>query len=138
MTPTVALQQIIQAVESTESTSLQPEATLGIALSRLGAPDQSIISGTLQELAELPEHRYGNPLHALVIVGRRLHPLEVEFAQVWAVHDGWKTVSEGLCIWRQGLGLIGPNNSSELYKCDLFVASPITAISKFPRQGWCR
>lgn len=93
MSPTVALRQILAAVESTNSSTLPPEKTLGITLSRLGAPTQGIVAGTLSELAALREETFGAPLHAVVIVGKRLHPLEVDYAQIWAVSDAWSTVA---------------------------------------------
>lgn len=64
---------------------LDPSTTLAITLSRLGTPTQLLVSGTLNQLAELPEEHFGPPLHSLVIVGKRVHPLEVEYAGEFAV-----------------------------------------------------
>ncbi|KAG8885152.1 diphthine synthase [Tulasnella sp. 331] len=93
MSPTIALHQVIDAIESTSSKTLEPSTTLALTLSRLGAPNQKIVAGTLSELSKLHVETFGDPLHAMVIVGRRLHPLEVEFVQPWAVSDHWVSVA---------------------------------------------
>jgi len=102
MTPTVALSQLLSALAShdapndklsTEST-LSPMHTLALALSRVGTPTQSILAGTLSQLAALPEDAFGPPLHSLVIVGSRMHPIEVEFASKWAVDGEWLRVAQ--------------------------------------------
>lgn len=59
---------------------MPPANTLAMTLSRIGTPEQSIISGTLAELAELTEEDYGGPLHSVVVLGSRVHPLELEYA----------------------------------------------------------
>jgi len=64
---------------------LDPNETLLITLSRLGTASQSIRSGTLGQLGALTEADFGGPLHSLVIVGKRVHPLEVEYAGGFAV-----------------------------------------------------
>lgn len=94
MDPSTALHQVLSAIENTKSKDMDPSTTLALTLSRLGAPDQKIVAGTLLELSEQPIETFGDPLHALVIVGRRLHPLEVEFAQIWAVSDKWALVAK--------------------------------------------
>ncbi|KAK6904395.1 diphthine synthase [Kwoniella mangroviensis CBS 8507] len=64
---------------------LPPSETLAISLSRIGTPTQKLISGTLEELAQLSEEEFGDPLHSVVIVGKKLHPLEFEYAGRFAV-----------------------------------------------------
>jgi diphthine synthase len=64
---------------------LDPATTLAITLSRLGCDNQLLVSGTLNQLSELPEEHFGPPLHSLVIVGKRVHALEVEYAGEFAV-----------------------------------------------------
>ncbi|WWC64122.1 diphthine synthase [Kwoniella dejecticola CBS 10117] len=73
-----------QEVERKESL-LPPDKTLAISLSRIGTPTQRLISGTLEELAQVSEEEFGGPLHSLVIVGKRLHALEFEFAGKFAI-----------------------------------------------------
>ena len=75
---------------------LAPEETLGIGLSRVGGDEtqQKIVGGTLAELAAQPADIFGEPLHSLVIVGKRLHHLEVEYAGQYAVNaENWKNVA---------------------------------------------
>ena len=91
MSPHVAFEQILQTEASrhqagTSSPSLlPPDQTLALSLSRIGTPTQKIVAGTLSELAALTEEEFGPPLHSVVIVGKRLHPLELEFAGRWCV-----------------------------------------------------
>lgn len=76
---------------------LPPSQTLALSLSRIGTPTQRIIAGTLEELASLPEEEFGEPLHSVVIVGKRLHPMELEFAGRWCVggeNGGWWKVGK--------------------------------------------
>ncbi|GAA6059876.1 hypothetical protein JCM10212_007081 [Sporobolomyces blumeae] len=74
--------------------SLDPSTTLAISLSRVGDPSQTFVSGTLAEFATLDEDRFGGPLHSFVIVGRRFHALERDFAKRWAVDQNeWDRVS---------------------------------------------
>jgi len=101
MNPTTALRQLISAIESSKSDALPSTSTLAITLSRLGAPDQKIVAGTLSELVNLPEETFGEPLHAMVVVGKRLHPLEVEFAQVWATSNAWSLVAKDMYMVRE-------------------------------------
>ncbi|WRT68959.1 diphthine synthase [Kwoniella shivajii] len=73
---------------------LPPDQTLAISLSRIGTPTQKLISGTLTELSKLSDEEFGDPLHSVVIVGKRLHPLEFEYAGKFAVNgekgDWWR------------------------------------------------
>jgi diphthine synthase len=69
-----------------------------MTLSRIGTSTQRIVSGTLSELAELSEDDYGGPLHSVVILGKRVHPLELEYAGKFCLGgaDGqwWKVGKE--------------------------------------------
>lgn len=85
---------------------LPPSQTLAMSLSRVGTATQRIISGTLQELSELPEEEFGAPLHSVVIVGKRLHPLELEYAGRWCIggeNGGW---------WKVGKDVYGVERES--------------------------
>ncbi|EPT02455.1 hypothetical protein FOMPIDRAFT_1118258 [Fomitopsis schrenkii] len=77
---------------------LRPETTLAVALSRLGGgEDQRIVCGTLEELLAQPADVFGEPLHSLVIVGKRLHHLEVEYAEEYAVNkETWRSVAQSV------------------------------------------
>lgn len=68
-----------------------------MSLSRIGTPTQQIVSGTLEELSRMTEEDFGGPLHSLVIVGKRIHPLELEFAGRFCVGGEagkWWTVGQ--------------------------------------------
>ena len=82
-----AVSQLTYTESHRASGILAPEKTLAIALSRVGGGDahERIVSGTLAELLSHPEDAFGEPLHSLVLVGKRLHHLEVEYAQSFAV-----------------------------------------------------
>ncbi|KAF8489683.1 tetrapyrrole methylase [Gautieria morchelliformis] len=95
MSVPVAVEQLLETESGRMNGMLSPHDTLAIALSRVGGGDeQRIVAGTLQELHDADERVFGEPLHSLVIVGKRLHHLEVEFAQVYAQsHDTWRDVA---------------------------------------------
>ncbi|BEJ16636.1 hypothetical protein CspHIS471_0600370 [Cutaneotrichosporon sp. HIS471] len=86
-------------------TLMDPEKTLAMSLSRIGTSTQKIISGTLEELGRLSADDYGPPLHSIVIVGKRLHPLEVEFAGRWCVGgengNWWRVAKEVYGVERE-------------------------------------
>lgn len=91
--------------KSTGPTLMDPEKTLAMSLSRIGTPSQKIISGTIAELARLSLEDYGEPLHSIVIAGKRLHPLEVEFAGRWCVGgesgDWWRVAKDVYGVERE-------------------------------------
>ncbi|KAG8733757.1 diphthine synthase [Ceratobasidium sp. 423] len=105
MNPVTAVSQILQseAIRAASASSeepkahghLKPESTLAIALSRVGSPDkQRIVCGTLRQLSELAEEDFGEPLFSVVIVGKRLHELEVQYSEYWAVDKAeWRRVA---------------------------------------------
>lgn len=91
----VAVTQLLETESNRKDGVFSPHDTLAIALSRVGGgDDQRIVAGTLQELSDADEHIFGEPLHSLVIVGKRLHHLEVEFAEAFAQNQKtWREVS---------------------------------------------
>ena len=91
-----AVSQLLEIESIRQSGTLSPEETLAIALSRIGGDEsqQKIVGGTLAELAAQPVNAFGEPLHSLVIVGKRLHHLEVEYAQQYVVDaKNWRNVA---------------------------------------------
>lgn len=102
-----ALSQLLSLLEEVspvddDSTS-EPKAfslplslsSLIITTSRLGDPSQTLVSGTLEELSKLDEEAFGGPLHSFVIVGKRFHALERDFARRWSVNPGeWDRVAK--------------------------------------------
>ena len=98
MSVTTAVRQLAEVENSRQSGTLEPERILAIAVSRLGSPTQQrMVCGTLSELNEKGGEDpsiFGEPLHSLIIVGKRLHHLEVEFAAEWAINkDRWYRVA---------------------------------------------
>jgi diphthine synthase len=85
MSPAVALEQTMSLLEAGEAPSLIKPETLCITISRVGSNTQKLIAGSLKELSELPEEAFGGPLHSMVILGSRLHPMERDFALQFAV-----------------------------------------------------
>jgi diphthine methyl ester synthase len=113
MNPNTAFSQILLTEsfrhaneDARETPSLcRPDQTLALSLSRIGTPSQRIIAGSISELATLSEDEFGSPLHSVVIVGRRLHPLELEYAGRWCVGgeggDWWKIAREVYGVKRE-------------------------------------
>ena len=92
----LAVSQLVEVEQSRQENILVPEKTLAIAMSRVGGGEgrERIVSGTLAELLTHPPEAFGEPLHSLVIVGRRLHHLEVEYAETFAVSpESWRSVA---------------------------------------------
>jgi diphthine synthase len=91
-----AVTQLLEIESQRQSGLLVPEETLAIGLSRVGGDEsqQKIVSGTLADLVVQPADVFGEPLHSLVIVGKRLHHLEVEYAEQYAVNvETWRKVA---------------------------------------------
>ncbi|KAI0071181.1 Diphthine synthase [Panus rudis PR-1116 ss-1] len=99
MSITQAVSQLIEIEELRQGGILQPDKTLAIALSRVGGGEdqEKIVAGTLSELAAQPAETFGEPLHSLVIVGKRLHHLEVQYAESFAVNaESWRNVAQSV------------------------------------------
>jgi diphthine synthase len=93
----LAVSQLLEIEELRNEGILGPESTLAISMSRVGGgPQQTIVAGTLAQLGQQDPAKFGEPLHSLIIVGKRLHPLEVEFAEAFAVDNTWKTVAKNV------------------------------------------
>ncbi|KAN0130147.1 Tetrapyrrole methylase [Lactarius tabidus] len=91
-----AVTQLAEVEDARRGGVLVPERTLAVALSRVGAgpENERIVCGTLAQLREQPPEAFGDPLHSLVIVGRRLHHLEAEYASAFAVDAAsWREVA---------------------------------------------
>ena len=55
---------------------------LAVGVARVGARDQKMAAGTLEELSMVD---LGEPLHSLVLLGRRTHYLERDFLRAYAI-----------------------------------------------------
>ena len=94
-----AVLQLLEIEDQRDSGTLSANKTLAIGMSRVGGGEehQRIVCGTLAELASHPSDAFGEPLHSLVIVGKRLHPLEVEFAEDYAINrNTWRGIAKGI------------------------------------------
>ncbi|KAJ6589987.1 Diphthine synthase [Mycena vulgaris] len=91
----LAVKQLVEIESIRKEGVLTPDATLAVSLSRVGGGEaQRIVAGTLADLANHPEAAFGEPLHSLIIVGKRLHHLEVEYAEEFAVdRERWRSVA---------------------------------------------
>lgn len=70
-----AAQQLLEVEEIRNEKAYTPD-TPCVAVSRLGSPTQKFKAGSLKELAE---YDAGEPLHSLVMLGRQVHDLELEY-----------------------------------------------------------
>lgn len=59
------------------------EDSLAVGVARVGAIDQKMVAGTLEELCGVD---LGPPLHSLVLLGKKAHELEMEFIKAFAVN----------------------------------------------------
>jgi diphthine synthase len=94
-----AVLQLLEIEDQRKCGTLSADKTLAIGMSRVGGGDehQRIVCGTLAELAIHPSDTFGEPLHSLVVVGKRLHPLEVEFTEDFAINrDIWRGVAKSI------------------------------------------
>ncbi|KAF8456682.1 diphthine synthase [Terfezia claveryi] len=86
MTVAECARQMIEIEEEREEGVCGPD-TLAVGVARLGTETQRIVSGTLAELAEVD---MGEPLHSLVVVGKKCHELEKDYVRDFAVsRENW-------------------------------------------------
>lgn len=76
------------------------EDSLAVGVARVGARDQKIAAGTLEELSTID---LGRPLHSVILLGRRRHELEREFLKPFAVNvesfeKSWEKVVENSLV----------------------------------------
>uniref|UniRef100_G1SZG7 diphthine methyl ester synthase n=1 Tax=Oryctolagus cuniculus TaxID=9986 RepID=G1SZG7_RABIT len=82
-----AAQQLLEIVQNQRIRGEEPaitEETLCVGLARVGAEDQKIAAGTLQQMCTVD---LGEPLHSLIITGGSLHPLEVEMLSLFSIPE---------------------------------------------------
>ncbi|XP_014301526.1 diphthine methyl ester synthase isoform X1 [Myotis lucifugus] len=87
MTVNQAAQQLLEVIQNQRARGEEPavtEETLCVGLARVGAEDQQIAAGTLQQMCSVA---LGGPLHSLVITGGSLHPLEMEMLSLFPVPE---------------------------------------------------
>lgn len=87
MTVAECAKQMLEIEEERNEGICTPEETLAVGVARLGTENQKIVSGTLKELAE---QDLGEPLHSLVVVGKKCHDLERDYVREFAVSgENW-------------------------------------------------
>lgn len=74
--------QMLETEEERKEGVWGPDS-LAVGAARVGAADQKLVAGTLQELSQVD---MGPPLHSLVLLGRRAHDLEKDYIRQFAVN----------------------------------------------------
>lgn len=85
MSVNTAASQMLEIAKLKEEEGEVPcydEDTMAIGVGRIGAKDQKIVAGTLKQLVEAD---VGPPLHSLVLVGSRVHPLELDYLKHYEI-----------------------------------------------------
>lgn len=89
-TQTQPITHQISNLELQSNPNLDPHTTLAISVSRVGSPSQSFHAGSLFQLSNLDPQAFGEPLHSLIIIGKRLNPIERDFMTQFAIdRDEW-------------------------------------------------
>jgi diphthine methyl ester synthase len=83
MSISTACEQLLE-IEEEKGSGISTPDKLAVGLARVGADDETIIAGTLEELRHVD---FGGPLHSLIIVGRHIHELEVEYLRGFVVNE---------------------------------------------------
>ena len=74
-------QQMLE-IENEKGEGAYSDNSLAIGVSRLGSENQQFVSGTLKELSTAD---LGAPLHSLVLLGKRVHELEIDYIREFAI-----------------------------------------------------
>lgn len=83
MTVAQCAAQMLETEEERQEGVWGPDS-LAVGAARVGAEDQKLVAGTLQELTQVD---MGRPLHSLVLLGRRAHDLEKDYIRRFAVDE---------------------------------------------------
>lgn len=82
-----AAQQLLEIIQNQRIRGEEPaitEETLCVGLARVGADDQKIAAGTLQQMCTVD---LGEPLHSLIITGGSIHPMEMEMLNLFSIPE---------------------------------------------------
>lgn len=91
MTVGQCAQQMLEIEEEKEEGAYGPES-LAIGAARVGGRTEKFVAGTLRQLCDADD-ALGPPLHSLVLLGRRAHELERDYARQFAVDkEMWNTI----------------------------------------------
>ena len=83
MTVAQCASQMLETERDRSEGVCRPE-NLAIGVARVGAVDQQILAGTLEQLSTV---ELGPPLHSLVLLGRRSHYLERDYVKEYAIDE---------------------------------------------------
>jgi diphthine methyl ester synthase len=89
MSITTACEQLLE-IEEEQGLGVCAGNTLAVGLARVGADDEKIVAGTLEELKTVD---FGGPLHSLILVGKNVHELEIEYLRGFIINE---KILEGL------------------------------------------
>lgn len=76
-----AIDQLLE-LESLCGKKVYDESTLAVGVSRMGTENEKIVAGSLKQLASVD---FGPPLHSLVLLGYKIHILEIEYVRTFAL-----------------------------------------------------
>jgi diphthine methyl ester synthase len=83
MSIATACEQLLE-IEAEEGLRVCTSDTLAVGMARVGADDEKIVAGSLAELKEVD---FGGPLHSLILVGKNIHELEVEYLRGFVINE---------------------------------------------------
>jgi len=83
MSIATACEQLIEIEEEEGLGVCRPDA-LAVGLARVGAVDERIVAGTLDQLKDVD---FGGPLHSMILVGKHIHELEAEYLRGFIVDE---------------------------------------------------
>jgi diphthine methyl ester synthase len=83
MTVSQCAQQMLE-VEEEKQEKVYSEDSLAIGCARVGSDEQRFACGTLRELCDTD---LGDPLHSLVLLGKRAHELERDYIKRFAINQ---------------------------------------------------
>lgn len=83
MSISTACEQLL-AIEEEQGLGVCTANALAVGLARVGADDEKIVAGTLEGLKDID---FGGPLHSLILVGKNIHELEVEYLRGFVVNE---------------------------------------------------
>ncbi len=78
-----ACEQLLE-IEEDQGSGFCTGDSLAVGLARVGADDEKIVAGSLEELKDVD---FGGPLHSLILVGKNIHELEVEYLRGFVVNE---------------------------------------------------
>lgn len=95
MTVAQCASQMLEIEEERKEGIYNPDS-LAVGAARVGADDQKLAVGTLKQLAEAD---LGEPLHCVILLGKRTHDLERDFIREYAIctetfDNAWKKQEE--------------------------------------------